>query len=75
MPHVKFISQSDTGVVIASVYNQNTGNRVGLEFFHWPPFFQERRLQRAHRWADEWMKNCEKYCIDIPAQPSNGAKS
>lgn len=60
----KVIEQGDTGMVIATVWNLNTGERCGLEFFY--TFSQERRLQRAHAWADKYIALCEKYCIDDP---------
>lgn len=58
----KRIEQTDTGMVIAEVYELARGRRVGLEFFTWPPFAQAVRLRRAHRWANEWIGNCEEYC-------------
>lgn len=61
MAYTKTIEQTDTGMVIASVWNPN-GGRIGLAFFNFPPFFQAARLKRAHRWADRWIANCEKYC-------------
>jgi hypothetical protein len=71
MPYEKIIEQTDTGMVVAKVLD-STGERVGLEFFHWPPFRQERRLQRAHAWADKWVRNCEMYCT--PAKEKRSAK-
>lgn len=62
MLYHKVIEQTDTGMVIASVYDNITGNRIGLEFFTWPPLIQETRLKRAHKWADKWIENCIKYC-------------
>lgn len=61
MNYVKTIQQTGTGMVIAEVFDSK-GNRVGLEFFEWPPFLQETRLKRAHSWADKWIANCTKYC-------------
>jgi len=58
----KAIQQSDTGMVIASVFDES-GQRVGLKMFTWPPFDrnQHKRLERAHSWADKWIENCERY--------------
>lgn len=65
------IEQTDTGMVIAKVYNE-AGARVGLEFFCWPPFFQEMRFKRAHKWTEKWIANCEKYCK--ATHPTTGGK-
>lgn len=73
MAYAKEIEQSDTGMVIASVRDAQ-GKRVGLAFFNWPPFSQAVRLRRAHKWADRWIANCEKYCTTRAAQQSKGEK-
>jgi hypothetical protein len=73
MAYTKEIEQTDTGMVIAYVWDVR-GERVGLEFFYWPPFFQAARLRRAHKWADRWVANCEKYCTTRAAQQSKGEK-
>lgn len=62
--YIKNIEKTDTGMVIARVYDVSTGKRVGLEFFH--TYFwrnQERTLKRAHAWTDQWISNCSKYCV------------
>lgn len=64
----KRIEQLDSGTAFASVHDSD-GNRVGYRFFSWPPFSQEKRLKRAHAWADRWLANCEKY-----ATPKGGQK-
>lgn len=69
--YLKIIEQSATGMVIASVYDSDSGKRVGLEFFHWPPFNQEYRLRNAHKWADRWIRNCEIYCTPPLLAESN----
>lgn len=56
----KKVKQTDTDMVIAEVFDVS-GERVGLQFFRWPPFNQEKRLKRAHAWAERWIANCEKY--------------
>lgn len=61
--YTKTIEQTDTGMVVAKVYN-SAGARVGIEFFTWPCFSQRRRLERAHKWADKWIANCEELCIE-----------
>ena len=61
----KTIEQTDTGMVVAKVFNLATGERVGLEFFSFPFSSQERRLIKAHSWADKWIANCETYCTEV----------
>lgn len=75
MSHIKRIEQSDTGTVYVHVYSMKTGERVGFEIFSWPPFNQERRLQRAHAWADKWIKNCDLYCVDPESRPKDTRNS
>ncbi len=59
----KTIEQRQTGTVQATVQD-SAGNVVGWEWFDWPIWNQERRLQRAHAWADRWIANCQKYVTD-----------
>lgn len=59
----KKIEITDTGMVIASVFDAN-GNRKGLEFF--TQFIStnnavERSLKKAHAWADQRIHLCMLY--------------
>lgn len=62
MRYTKSVEVSSTGMVIVSVCN-DTGRKCGLAFFS--PFFGtnkgvERMCRKAHTWADERIRICEK---------------
>lgn len=67
MEYIKKIEITDTGMVIASVYRNDSSNdsiRVGIKFFSSSPFFNkpkhiEKRADNAHKWADEYIKVCK----------------
>lgn len=72
MAYQASIEQGDTGMVIAAVWDTDSGKRVGLNFFHWPPFSQKRRLQRAEAWAAKWIENCRAHCRPRPTDSKKG---
>lgn len=64
----KQIEATDTGMVIARVYRglagDKTKGRVGLKFVDGivpfcVPRIVKKRLERAHKWADDYIKVCE----------------
>lgn len=66
MEYKKFISSSDTGMVVAEIYamtkNGGKSRRVGLDFFHrrfWES--KEGAFERAHAWADKHIEIVKKY--------------
>ncbi len=68
MQNKRFIKiiESTNGLVSASIFNLNTRKRQDLEFFLCQIWGIERRLQKAHEWADERIKVLEKYTQDDP---------
>lgn len=58
--YTKTIEISDTGMVVAKVYNP-IGTRVGLKFFNGIFDIAENRFIKAHSWADRHIKTCAKY--------------
>lgn len=66
----KQIEQCDTGLVFASVYRKSDGIRVGFKAFGLFPSSQERCLVRAHKWAEKWARNCQRYEVVPARQPA-----
>ena len=74
MKFFKVIQQDSSGLVYANVYNDK-GKLVGMEGFGLNPFASQRRnLRKAHKWADKWIANCEKYCVDERPESLQKAK-
>ena len=59
MAYKKTIRITSTGMVVAIVHSYD-GRRTGLEFFSSPFNGLERRCEKAHKWADNHIKICEK---------------
>lgn len=55
----KEIILSDTGMVIAEVFNG--ARRCGLKFFDNPFVTKENKFIKAHEWADGHIKLCRQY--------------
>ena len=56
----KKIEQESSGFVVAYVFNE-TGKKVGHDFWSNPFLSQEAKLKKAHTWADKYIELCEKY--------------
>ncbi len=58
--------EANNGTVFVQVFNLETGERVDYEWFGCPWHSLEKRLQRAHAWADARMVLLAKYTISDP---------
>lgn len=55
---------TDTGMVIAEVFDVKKEKRIGLKFFHFPWFSVEIRMIRAHVWCSKYIKAIELHHYD-----------